>query len=167
MAMTHSRKVVINRVFNIEKVYNQIIAEKLEKLVFYDIENFTLERFERFVRSHKGWFYVIRNEAGLLLGFVCMSHIENRTCRIHFCSFRACRPYLITGGKQVLDWLVPEGFDCVIGWLPEWNTSAIKYLKRLGFYIVGRIPGAVGCCHRADCAAVMSVYTKHEVKYEK
>jgi Acetyltransferase (GNAT) family len=168
MAIIRSHKVVIESVkySDIKEIYRQIVVEKLEKIVFYDIENFSSSRFFRFVRSHEGWFYVVRNKEGVLLGFICMSHIENRTCRLHFCTFRVGRPYLITGGKQVLDWLVPEGFDSVIGWLPEWNTSAIKYLKRLGFYIVGRIPGAIGSCHRADCAAIMSVYTK-EVNDEK
>ena len=78
---------------------------------------------------------------GEIAGIIWLNTFENKTARIHFFVLSPARRILITGGREVigrlLDWNDMKAF---YGFVPEWNKSAIKYYRKLGFKDFGIIP---------------------------
>jgi len=95
----------------------------------------------------------VPDHLGEVMGFVWANNFQARSCEMHFCFYRAAKPYLDTLGKaclgHVLNMQDADGYilDLVTGITPAWNKAAVGFIKSLGMVILGEIPNA---CFRPE-----------------
>ena len=87
-----------------------------------------------------------------LAGIVWLNRFENRTARMHWCTFRGTSIQdKIEMGRCTLDHLIHTGdidnggylFDALIGYLPEKNKAALEFVKACGGHVGGRVPNLI------------------------
>jgi hypothetical protein len=96
-------------------------------------------------------FYVVAHE-GEHVGLIWLSHIEHRTCRVHFTGFsNIWGKDTHTIGRDAIHQILnmktaPDGefvFDTLLGLIPSWNMRGVNWLKKVGLTVACEIPKAL------------------------
>ena len=99
------------------------------------------------------------------VGFAWLNGAAGDMAYGHFCFRRAYWDiHTLPAGKKIVEyWFSFPGsdgplFEFILGLVPNFNESANRYVKRLGFSHVGSIPGLLQCEYRADRASAEIYY---------
>jgi len=138
-----------------------MVDDDLIKKVFVNDQMKTKEDFLKHMKSPY-ILSVIALAEGHTQGFAWLSDIKPESATGHFCFFRSSwGTYTETLGHAILKYWFKETdgkkqfpFDVIIGMTPENNKHAVKFIKELGFIVIGTIPhldyGVISYLERKD-----------------
>ncbi len=151
----------------LQSVWETGKKQGIYKKLFYDGTITTLENFITFAGEKNRAFYVIYSQTTP----VALFWLDNRTAQaafIHFALFKEA--YGKKGrilGTYVLNWLLTSKdqsnrafFKVLIGVTPITHTLAVRFLKDMGFTILGIIPHVLPLAEGKTTHAVVSYVTK-------
>lgn len=77
------------------------------------------------------------------LGFAWLNGVHSGVAFAHFCGLKACRGRSVEIGRQALDyWFGAFAFlHVLMGTIPASNRLALRFIRRLGFTVLGEVPG--------------------------
>lgn len=134
---------------DIKKLFNRTNEDGLLPVVFYEGTIKTACDFLAMAKSKAAFFYILIDGTETV-GYTWLNRFENHTARIHFCFFKEYWGKAEDFAKYVLERFTnmtgKEGdilFDLLTGFVPEWNTHAIKFALRCGAHTHGVIPNAI------------------------
>lgn len=133
---------------HIEDMFTQMEEDGTVQVVFYEGTIQTKEEFLALAQNTNNHFYFLLVDK-TIVGFTWLNRFEGKMAHLHFCFFKKYKSSCVQIGKQVLDYLfsfMHDGqycFGALVGFVPEWNTSAIQYAKYLGATVAARIPDAI------------------------
>lgn len=129
---------------DLRDLWRELEAQKLVKVVFYDGRI-------SFFRDFADWAYEPGNHFAVIYGpqpaslpwaFFWLNNHSGRVGMIHFCLLAAGRPQALPLGREVLDWCFKGGLTALYGLTPALYEGVLKYIQRLGFRLLGLLPGA-------------------------
>ena len=146
-----------------------LVEDGLDAELFYDGSVQVQGDFVEFMQTQGREFYLIEDE-GEPAAIMWLDNWAGRCARIHFCVFRRAHgPKALDIGRFVTDWLLcatgqdgTKSLDVLVGVTPETNRLAIRFIKRLGFQMVGTIPHAVPMADGSQVGAVISYLKENE-----
>ena len=147
----------------IRSIWNQLVKDGTEKVVFYESGVKNEEEFLKWVKNPNNLMvFPIREDK--LMGVAWINGINGNYAFGHFAFFKeSAGKYTIDMGKEILDyWFSIPGddgplFEVILGLIPEFNQKALHYIEKLGFERVGRIPRIVNRNGNKE-AAILSYY---------
>jgi L-amino acid N-acyltransferase YncA len=127
-------------------VYRKIVEQNLLDKVFYDGSIKTVEQFLAMMKLKSNLPVLAYN--GELLGLAWLNDIAKDRALAHFVMFKeAWGKHTKEVGNKILDYYFSmendQGeniFKVLIGNTPAWNKAALRYIKQLGFSVIGEIP---------------------------
>lgn len=150
---------------DLERVWLQLVDDGLEEGLFHDGSVRTVGDFVAFATAPERAVYVAYC-ADAPAALFWLDNRQGRSARIHFAIFRAFQgqPGRIIG-RYATSWLLTgkEPLDVLVGLTPETHKLAIKYVRDVGFRVIGTIPHAAQLAGGAATGAVVSYMTKEEV----
>ncbi|BBD08757.1 hypothetical protein [Desulfovibrio ferrophilus] len=151
-------------------LWEQLEREGSARSLFYDGSMNTAEDFARFAQAPQRLLYAVF-VSGTPAALFWLDGWSGRAAFIHFVVFR--RAYGSTArviGRYVTGWLLRAkrkgGLPLVqtlIGLTPETNPLAIRFVRDIGFRVLGRIPHAVTMLEGETTGAIVSILTHEEV----
>lgn len=128
------------------EIFDRIILEGLDRIVFYSGNVRTARDFIFVMKSQNNLPVFVRDKDGYV-GFAWLNNLNGNNAMPHFCFFKGRRGELaIEAGKKILQyWFSFPGeggplFDVLVGMVPDFNTRAIEFVKKLGAIELGSIP---------------------------
>lgn len=119
--------------------------------VFYGGDVQTHRDFVKFARADFNHFYALAY-AGAVEGCAWLNCWEGNTARVHFSSMATCKPgNTIKHGINFTRWVLnaPNPKDEETHWIhtlcgvtPASNKLALRFIKHLGFVVIGEVPEA-------------------------
>lgn len=152
----------------IMRLFDRVADEGLQRVVFYEGTIKSRKYFLSIMKGLHNHLYILL-EKKEIVGFVWLNRFEGKTAHLHFCMFKNTwgTGQNVEIGKYVLSKLINMGapgffFDLFIGWLPEWNTHAIGFIKRCGAQTAGVIPNAIYNAKTEQSEPAVFVYLTRE-----
>lgn len=88
------------------------------------------------------WFVLVR-KASLPVAFFWLNGFQGRSAQIHFCVYPGHIGEATEIGKATLDWLKRERWlHSLYGVTPVTHRHVIPFIERIGFKVLGKLPGA-------------------------
>ena len=130
----------------IREMWRQMVDDNTWKTVFFKGVVNNEETFIEFMQDTKN--AIVTAWTDRPIGIAWLNGFDVGTAYCHFCMFSNSwgNGLAIKAGHEILKYwfdFKSDGvpfLDVIIGILPETNTLAVKYIKKLGFNIVGTIP---------------------------
>ena len=119
-------------------IWDKMVDDNSLETVFYDGKLEGPSELEKLLTSSECRTYFCYYDAELI-GLVWLTHFDYCTARIHFALFHEGKYRMIAGARVLLNFLLKQ-YKCLIGWIPEWNRAALKFIKHSGFRYAGEIP---------------------------
>lgn len=153
----------------IKYLFNKTVADKLDKIIFYEGTVKTDIHFLNMVKSTSVLFYVLYKD-DKNIGYTWLNRFENHTARQHFCIFKEYWGNSIELGQMILKHILnmkdKNGnyiFDLLTGFVPSWNKRAIQFSLKCGGKTHGEIPNAIyNVKTKQSEPAVFIYYTRSE-----
>jgi hypothetical protein len=127
-------------------LWDKIVTNELNELLFYSGNVQTPERFLQLVKSTHNVVNVVINEREIVF-LSWLNDVGPNYAFGHFCAFpEVWGTESVNIGNRVVDYwfghkiLDKPALDTIIGKVPAINMRAVEYLKKLGFTILGTIP---------------------------
>jgi hypothetical protein len=145
----------------INSLYQTMVKDNLVKRVFVNDQMETSQDFLNHMKS-PNILPLIALYEGKPMGVAWLADIKPNTATAHFCFFKCSWGKLTEEmGRAVLDYWFGQKdgkynfpFKTIIGMTPERNRSALKYIRQLGFKVLGAIPyldyGVISYLERKD-----------------
>lgn len=150
-------------------LWEALAAEGAARAVFYagGVEDF--ESFRDFVDAPGRWFYAVHAGGGPAAVF----WLDGRSGRSAFVHFAVLRRALGAAariiGNYVTDWLLahrgPDGrhtLDVLVGLTPATHVLAVRFVRDIGFTVLGVVPHALPLADGGGTGAVISYLTRKE-----
>lgn len=127
-------------------IWREIERDSLHKVTFYDGSIQTAEQFIQYMQSGKTLPVVAFSDAAPM-GFAWLTEINGFRAFAHFCMLRiAWGSHSREIARQILDYWWSLASDTgpvlqlIMGMTPEANKPALRFIRQLGFNIVGTVP---------------------------
>ncbi len=123
----------------LQGIWESIVAQGKNDIVFYDVAINTWEDWERFIKTPSNHFvFVVDSEAKEFCFGAWLNNLHGHIAHGHFVGIA---PYRQAMGRTVLDYWANMGMPLLIlGIMPVWNKLAIRMAMSLGFKKSGIIP---------------------------
>lgn len=132
----------------INRIWIQLHKERQLNRVFYDGSAANAKGLIKTVRDANTFFIRVEDMGGLL-AIVWLNGWAGYTADIHFCGFKAVYGRSIDVGRAIHKVLFASKRDndtefvrTLIGRVPAFNRMGIKFMERMGYVILGIVPGA-------------------------
>jgi len=128
---------------DIKLLFQKMVRDKTDSMVFYDGSIKTDEQFLRFVKSPEILLYAVyENEDPIACGW--LNNFEHNTAYAHFCIFSEAWDRSVEVGKLLIETAMKStGIDMAIGKIPKFNGMALEFVQKCGAKILGELP--YGC----------------------
>lgn len=155
---------------DIKKLFTRTEKDGLVRVVFYEGSINSSCEFLAMAKSNTTLFYILIDGIETV-GYTWLNRFENHTARIHFCFFKEYWGKADDFAKYVLDKLLSMTgkngdilFDLLTGFIPEWNTHAIKFALKCGAHTHGVIPNAIynDASGKSENAVFLYYLRRHE-----
>lgn len=124
----------------IVELYHNVAEEGFADMLFYDNGVNSAAGWLAFAKHQ--WLVKVDNEYGENAGFFWLNGFQGRTAQVHFCTRRDYKNK-VEAGQTALQWLRDHDIvDSLYGCTPKIHRAALMFIKRLGFSVVGELPGA-------------------------
>lgn len=146
----------------IRGLYERLEREGLYESFFYARQQTSADGFLAY-SIKEAWSFTIERD-GVVIGFAMLSDFDGESARIHVCFFREGWADTLRAARAGFKWLLTACPSVTVlhGVTPASNTLMVRFLKKAGFTVVGRVPRALStaCCGTVD--AVISYYDLKE-----
>lgn len=132
---------------DVRKVFDTMESDETLQIVFCDGSVSDRDYFLKFMKVENNLvsFIFYKNK---IVGFAWINGISKNYCYSHFCLFKSVwGKKTDTIGRMLIDYWMGfkdesgDGlFDILIGMIPSFNTSAINFIKKLGYVVIGEVP---------------------------
>lgn len=133
----------------IKAIYLMMLRQNKADIVFLDGCIRNADEFLESMQNGNNWLFVILSE-GEIIGATWLNRREGRMVRVHFCSFDGFTlSEKIDAAKESTDYILQmkdgDGylFDCLVGYIPEFNKAAVMLVRSAGFRQAGGIPACL------------------------
>jgi len=128
-------------------LYTAMETQRLTGAVFYDTISMDALSWVEYLEDQRCWLVRIENMIQETVGVFWLNGYMGRSAQIHFCVWRGQFKNSLDIGREGIEWLKKNKVvDSLYGVTPDSYTHVLKFLKKLGFQIKGKLPGA---CHLA------------------
>lgn len=97
------------------------------------------------------------------LGLAWLNGLNGSTAFAHFCGLKSARGRSVEIGRAALGyWMQNFKFlRVILGLTPSNNRLAVRFIERIGFSVMGEIPGVLFDAYQGrDVSAVLSYYVR-------
>lgn len=123
-------------------MYDRIVDEE-KSYIFCDGTIPNKEAFIGMVKSNDTSFYVVYQGEIMVIIF-WLNRFEGAIARVNWCAFNGVSARTkIKAGRYINKVMTDKIFDLLIGYTPESNGAAIRYIKLCGGKIVGTVPDLI------------------------
>lgn len=133
----------------IKAIYLMMLRQNKADVVFLDGCVTTADEFLAAMQNGNNWLFVILLDENII-GAMWLNRREGRMVRVHFCSFDGFSlSEKIDAAKEatntILNMRDRDGFlfDCLVGYIPEFNKAAAMLVRGAGFRPAGVIPSCL------------------------
>lgn len=130
---------------DLSQLWRHLEEQRLVRVVFYDGFIASFRDFADWAWRAGNHFAVIyrgdRPQAQPLAFFWLNGH-SGQTAMMHFGFLAAGRPQALTIGRSALDWCFQGGLRALYGLTPALYVGVLEYIQKLGFRLLGVLPGA-------------------------
>lgn len=154
----------------LRRIWTMLVDEGAHRAVFFDGGVDDFEDFMAFADDDDREFFAV-HAGGLPAAVFWLDGRTTRAARIHFAVMRRAhgRAARIIG-NYVTDWLLsrrgPNGrhaLDVLVGVTPETHRLALRFVRDIGFTVVGTVPQALALADGTGTGAVISHLARKEV----
>ncbi|MBU1002383.1 MAG: hypothetical protein KKE73_07650 [Proteobacteria bacterium] len=151
-------------------LWRQLGREGMQRTLFYDGGVASSQEFTRFASDPARLFYaVVVDQSPVALFW--LDGWSGQAAFIHFAVFRRAQGQAARIiGRYVTGWLLRaerEGggplVRTLIGLTPDTHPLAVRFVRDLGFRILGRVPQVLSLADGRTVAAIVSTLTREEV----
>ena len=151
------------------RIWDALCAEGAAGALFFDGCVTDFEGFQAFAGEEGREFFAVRAGGGPAAVF-WLDGRSGRAARIHFAVLRRAHGRAARViGNYVVDWLLtrrgPGGgriLDVLVGVTPATHALAVKYVRDIGFTVLGTVPHALALPGGGATGAVVSYIAKKE-----
>lgn len=150
-------------------LYYKMLGDKTFEIVFYDGEIRTSEDFLRLLKSKENFpAFVI--EDNKIKAFAWLNDLKDNHAIAHFCVFKeswgnGVRDFGIEMLKYWFSFPKEDGaplFDIILGVTPSGYKVVLKFIKDIGFHIVGDVPQVIWDAYKKRHTSATLSYCERE-----
>lgn len=151
-------------------IYNKLVAEKLDIILFSTEAEMSPDRFVSIMKSDGTLLLLAEDSENNIAGILWLNRFEGKSARMHFCIFKnwwgKSSEIMQLFREHVFSLVDSFGlpiFNTVVGYIPSVNTHAIRCALRDGCKLCGVIPDYFWDYRVGKMIDATVVYVKGEV----
>lgn len=127
----------------IEELYDLTVQAGTDAIVFYDGGVTDRVAWADMIERQEAWLVRAQDHTGRVVGFWWLNNYLGKTAMMHFCILRLTHEGSVDIGRATMRYMAELGIlESVYGLTPKHYRHVFKFLRELGFEILGDIPGA-------------------------